>query len=99
MIVIVVAVVGRPGESGSDDGRGEVKMERRAVARVVLPEEVGPERARRRGGGRLVGWVGCVGEGLAGGGVEDVGLESLEVDMVGKRGWWKFRFEIGGTRD
>ena len=26
-------------------------MWRRAVARVVLPEEVGPERAMRRGGG------------------------------------------------
>lgn len=31
-------------------GEGE-KMRERAVASVVLPEDVGPARARRRGGG------------------------------------------------
>lgn len=34
-------------------------METRAVAMVVLPEEVGPERARRRGG-KVVGCEGVI---------------------------------------
>lgn len=60
----------------------------RAVATVVLPEEVGPERARRRGGLWMVGEEeegeveGCVLLGLDVGGWEDVGLESAGVGMV-----------------
>lgn len=56
---------------------GGGRMRRRAVARVVLPEEVGPERATRRG---LAG--------LLGGGGEGGGVELLGVGMVGKGGGW-----------
>ena len=48
----------------------------RAAARVVLPEEVGPERARRMGGG-------VVGLAVSGGGGEGVGSGGPEVGMVG----------------
>lgn len=63
---------------------GGGKISWRAVARVVLPEEVGPERARRIGGWaeeEVVGWVLLA---LSRGGFEDVGSGCLEVGMVGR---------------
>lgn len=61
---------------------GGGKIAWRAVARVVLPEEVGPERAIRMGvwvveeGGEVMGWVLSA---LAVGGK----LESPEVGILG----------------
>ncbi len=81
---------GEEGEEGEEDGEeggnwGEEKMSRRAVARVVLPEEVGPERARRMGGCCCCCFCCCCwlgGEVV----VVVVGLEAAEVGMVGGEG-------------
>lgn len=71
---------------------GGGRISPRAVARLVLPEEVGPERARRMGGGGgrweggevlVVGWVLS---GLEGGGGFEAGSEFLEVGMVWEEG-------------
>lgn len=54
-----------------------------AVARVVLPEEVGPERAMKRGGWLEEDGMGCVILAVSIGGFGDVGSECL-VGMVGR---------------
>lgn len=65
---------------------GGGRISPRAVARLVLPEEVGPERARRMGGGG-VRWEGgevlVVGWWLSG---PEAGSEVLEAGMVWEEG-------------
>lgn len=76
---------------------GGGRISRRAVARLVFPDEVGPERARRIGGGGggvvVVVVVGCelLGGGGGGGGrVEGEGVAGARAGMV----WfgWSGRF-------
>ena len=75
---------------------GGGKIAWRAVARLVLPEEVGPERAIRMGGwlveeegGEVMGWVLSA---LAVGGK----LESPEVGIVGREDSGDYGLEIDG---